>query len=252
MPVGFESFYAEGKVQVSSESRAFSLIKSGQLGDADFITIDIPGTQRVSIAQVYVPAGLVYDSPLLFIRNKTDNARVCCLPYNNRVSVLKWWNLSAGAGDIQYYMFARVAKKPGNIGIQLFDGLGTAQSNLMFDSSWDILNIKKVITIPKDKPPLIIGGTANGTYTTTGSAINSSQAYCIPSPRSVMIQTATSEVRLFECAWISGNEIKVNWIPQDGGDTADMRRTAYTNSDSEGMLLICDVYSFPTNFTYSP
>ncbi|MDA4903907.1 hypothetical protein [Acinetobacter pittii] len=252
MSVGFESYYAEGKVQISSESRAFSLIKSGQLGDQDFRSVDIPGTQRISVATVSVPDGFAYDSPLLFIRNKTDNGRVCCLPFSTGVSILKWWNLSAGTGDIQYYLFARVAKAPGNLGIQIFDGNGTAQSNLLFDSTWNILNIKKVVNIPKDKPPLLIGSDVNGTYTTSNAGLTSNHAYCIPSPRSVMIQTLTTEVRLFECAWVNGTEIKINWIPQDGGDTADMRRTAYTNIDSEGMILICDVANFPLNYSYKP
>lgn len=251
MPAGFQSFYAEGMVQTTNDFRAFSLIKSGTLYNASFRTTNTTSdSQGISFALLSAPELPYKRSGLLvFIKNYSDTDRVAVLYGQDAVLVYKWHNIALSSRGIDYYMFAQVERPQGNSGFQLWDGKGSRLENLMLDSSWHLLVINKMVEIPANQPPLIISSATNGTYKTSGLGVLSTEAYCIPSPRSVMYGPSSIEVRLFEGAWISEGEIKVNWIAQDGTGYAGMRYTGYTNSASKGMILTCATAHLPIPYT---
>lgn len=238
MTTGFESYYAEGKIQYSSDFKAVSLIKSGYLNQTDFQNIIINSDgMSIHVAQINLPQGN-YKAPILFIRTDDDVDRVCgFVGSSNYALVYKWNNLNIGnTNKIKYYIFAQAEKPKGDYGLQIYDGQGTNTANVMFDSSWLLLAINRVGVVPSNKPDLVFNS-ASGTYTVPNLVVDSTHAFCITRPKTIHFRQGSTVYRLMECAWIDGEVLKINWVPVEGSDTGGYGATNAVNNTSSTVLL---------------
>jgi len=252
MAAGFECYYNGQAIQITNELRAFSLIKSGVLYDSDFILFGQSNSdqqaQRTATAYVDLPKSYPYTEAIIFFRNNNPaaNGRVTAKVINGVVRINKWWNLSVGTQGVSYYVFARCIRPGGTSGLQLWDGQGDKAENLMFDSSWYCLQIKKAYVLPVNTPQL--SSATNATYTITDNTLLSTDAICIPAARIALYTEKSLTVVLQECAWVTTNTINLNFVAIDGTSYAVFNPTNYCNTGN-GFVLVADMSAMPMPYS---
>lgn len=251
MASGFESYYNGVAVQLSNTARAFSLIKSGTLYESDFFTFTGIGSgqqeQGRSYANIDLPAGN-YTECIVFFRNNNPSSdnRVTAKVIDRKLIVNKWWNLTLSSEGVSYYVFGRVIRPGGTRGMQLWDGKGNANENLMFDSSWYCLQVKNAFVLPSKTPALSLS--TNATYTVGDGTISSNYAIALPAARIALMTQIDMTILLQECAWISSGKVNLNFVAIEGDDYAVFSPNNYCSVGS-GLVLVADVSNFPLNYS---
>ncbi|WP_439259476.1 hypothetical protein [Lonepinella sp. BR2930] len=247
----FESYFDNGKIQYSSDFRAYSLIKSGQISDKDFTysTVNHDG-QSIATASISYPIGfgLNYENPILFVRPATGdlgaiNARLggysSGKPTEKCASIFRWHNLKI-KGNIQYYLFAQAKKIGGNYGLQIFDG----NNNLMLDSNWGLLNITNIITTPAYTPKMGQSG-----YYVPNFTLKPQQAICMPHARSGYLEILGTAYQLREGVWLdTSNRLGIGWVLTNASNSGGIVNIGHANH-STGMMLICETNHLPSNYS---
>ncbi|WP_386696661.1 hypothetical protein [Lonepinella sp. MS14436] len=250
----FETYFDNGNIQYSSDFRAYSLIKSGQIYNSDF-DVFYGGRQKLAMAVVGYPAGKweTYENPILFIRPPrgylgvitymTEHYHLRNTMGLDSFTVFKWFNLDY-SGSIQYYLFAQARKAVGNYGLQIFDGKGAANDNLMLDSTWGLLSITNAISLPAYTPAVDQNG-----YYVNNFTLGTQQATCLPRPRTGHIDVGYSCHKLHEGIWVdSSGKLGVGYVPIDSSDSGAGALYREANN-TEGSILICETAHLPSNYS---
>lgn len=208
---GLEVLNSFNTLQVSNMERPFTLRKSGWLTNDSFnfvwggIQDDNSFTPKIYVGKL--------NSPLIFFRSVEAGSRVTPLLIrrsgDTELVFKKWWNIPL-KNPVAYYIFDNwLPPERTTAGLQLYRE--TPPHDLVFDSSWHLMDIKSVHSIPWDSPKIVGQDTpafaVNVPYPVDTFAVGlSTYRQC------TMPLYGASGAWLRDAVWVDGQTAKVHYV----------------------------------------
>lgn len=240
-----------GGVQISADYKSHSLWRSGYVTQGEFYNhgfmfachtkkkVDITGLKGV----------------VVFFGAESALNRITTFTWSEGGRVYldfsKWWNLALTA-PVSFYIFAAWDNPSrDSYGMRM-----EKNGEVMYDTSWITMDVRKVIRIPENVPQFIPGSSA-AMYTASAGLPAGTYSVAVTSLRQYAYPVAGNGGRWLtayaECVWLSGGSVNISFVPVPTpygpvGGCGGVQESFWINHLINN-LLIADISNLPIPFT---